>query len=272
MLEQGGAGCSPASPAVEQGAHIFLGLVSISVGEEGVGRCSAAELGGDGCKDGWGRELLLSTVCTRSPEVVLQPLGILRGRLSPVVGAAAHRCGVSPGLEEGRGEKGKAMLQAEVRHSSLRRRRNRMRAAVRKRMDVRMKMRTQAVKRAWWTQTRMQRRRVKCGATCAAQGMGVHLLVSPGTELWSWEGRVCWHTLATSPLRGLEKHQGCRRESPALFGVLLLPSDVGSHQLPLLVLWLSGAVGAMLPDPSQPDCPPPASSREFPGRPGGPDL
>ena len=53
------------------------------------------------------------------------------------------------------------MLQAEVRHSSLRRRRSRTRVAVRRRMDVRMMMKTQAVKRAWWTQTRMQRRRVK---------------------------------------------------------------------------------------------------------------
>lgn len=39
-------------------------------------------------------------------------------------------------------------------------------------MDVRMKMRTRAVKRAWWTQTRMQRRRVKSRATHAAWGMG----------------------------------------------------------------------------------------------------
>lgn len=100
-------------------------------------------------------------------------------------------------------------------------------------MDVRMKMRTQAVKRAWWTQTQMQTRRVKSGAPHAAQGMGVHLLASPGPELWSWEGGVCWDALATSPLEGLEKHQGCCRESPTLFGVLLLPSDVGSHQLPL---------------------------------------
>lgn len=65
-----------------------------------------------------------------------------------------------------------------------------MRVAVRRRMDVRMKTRIRAVKRAWWTQTRMQRRRVKCRATHAAQGMEVHLLVSPSTELWSWEGRV----------------------------------------------------------------------------------
>lgn len=45
-----------------------------------------------------------------------------------------------------------------------------MRVAVRKRMDVRMKMRTRAVKRAWWTRTRMQRRRVKCGATRGSPG------------------------------------------------------------------------------------------------------
>lgn len=100
-------------------------------------------------------------------------------------------------------------------------------------MDVRMKMRTRAVRRAWWTRTRMQRRRVKCGAMHAAQGMGVHLLVSYGTELWFWEGRVRWDAPATSPLGGLEKHQRCFRESPMLFGVLQLPSDVGSHQLPL---------------------------------------
>lgn len=47
-----------------------------------------------------------------------------------------------------------------------------MKVAVRKRMDVRMKMRTQAVKKAWWTRTQMQRRRVKC----RAQSTGVHLL------------------------------------------------------------------------------------------------
>lgn len=56
---------------------------------------------------------------------------------------------------------GQTILLAEIRHSSLRRRKNRMRVAVRKRMGMRMKMRTRAVKRAWWTQTRMQRRRVK---------------------------------------------------------------------------------------------------------------
>lgn len=103
---------------------------------------------------------------------------------------AESRCGgCSPllwgelrfGGEKSYREKGKAMLQAEVRHLSLRRRRNRTRAAVRKRMGVRMKMRTRAVKRAWWIQTQMQRRRVKHGATHAVQGMGVHSLVSPGT-------------------------------------------------------------------------------------------
>lgn len=37
MLEQGAAGCSPASPAGGQGVHVFLGLVSVSIGEGGVG-------------------------------------------------------------------------------------------------------------------------------------------------------------------------------------------------------------------------------------------
>lgn len=100
-------------------------------------------------------------------------------------------------------------------------------------MDVRMKMRTQAVKRAWWTQTQMQRRRVKCGAPHAAHGIGVLLLVPPGTELWSWEGGVRWGAPTTSPLRSLEKHRGCCRESPTLFGVLLLPRKVCSHCFPL---------------------------------------
>lgn len=77
-----------------------------------------------------------------------------------------------------------------------------MRAAVRKRTDVRMKMRTRAVKRAWWTQTQMQRRRVKCGAAHAAQGMGVYLLVSPGPGKRESVGTPP----AMSPLGGLEKH------------------------------------------------------------------
>lgn len=108
-----------------------------------------------------------------------------------------------------------------------------MRVAVRKRMDVRMKTRTQAVKRAWWTQTPMQRRRVKCGAPHAAQGIGVHLLVPPATELWSWEGEIHWGAPTTSPLHSLEKHQGCCRESPTLFGALLLTSKVCSYWFPL---------------------------------------
>lgn len=37
MLEQGEAGYSPVSLAVERGAHIFGGLVSISIGGEGSG-------------------------------------------------------------------------------------------------------------------------------------------------------------------------------------------------------------------------------------------
>lgn len=53
----------------------------------------------------------------------------------------------------------------------------------------------------------------------AAQGIGVLLLVSSGTELWSWEGRVRWAALATSR-GGLEKQQSCCRESvsEALWG------------------------------------------------------
>lgn len=78
--------------------------------------------------------------------------------------------------------------------------------------------------------------------------MGVHLLVSPDAKLWSWEGKVCWDAPAMSPLGVLEEHQSCCRESPMLSAVLLLPSDVGSHQLPLpspcaVVQWGCGSHG-----------------------------
>lgn len=58
----------------------------------------------------------------------------------------------------------------------------------------------------------------------AAPGTGVLSLVSSGTELWSWEGRVRWDALATSP-GGLEKQQGCCRGSvsAALWGAAALP-------------------------------------------------
>lgn len=102
-----------------------------------------------------------------------------------------------------------------------------MRVAVRKRMDVRMKMRTQAVKKAWWTQTRMQRRRVKY----RAQSAGVHLLdSSPGKGEFP-------KMLGCLLSGGLAEHQSL---------------SAGSLQVPisppcsLLALCLCGTMGAML--------------------------
>lgn len=107
----------------------------------------------------------------------------------PLWDAESHLGGCGPllwgelrfGREKLWGE-GQTILLAEFRHSSLRRRKSRMRVAVRKRMGVRMKMRTRAVKRAWWTQTRMQRRRVK-GRSACSPGHGGHLLVSLAMSL-----------------------------------------------------------------------------------------
>lgn len=80
-----------------------------SIGEEGLG--DAAQLGEDGFKDGQGTELL-SAVCAGGPEMLL---GILCGRLRPGVGAAAHRCGVSSGLEEGRAAERRERLCCKLR-------------------------------------------------------------------------------------------------------------------------------------------------------------
>lgn len=101
-----------------------------------------------------------------------------------------------------------------------------MRVAVRKRMGVRMKMRTRAVKRAWWTQTRMQRRRVKWNL-CAATGMEGHCWY-----LWQGAlllgGRVqCAPTM--SALRDLEEPQGC---CSALWGAAA-PQQCGFPSAPL---------------------------------------
>lgn len=64
-----------------------------------------------------------------------------------------------------------------------------MRVAVRKRMGVRMKMRTQPVKRAWWTRTQMQRRRVKWRSVCS-HGHGGALAGISSNELCSGGGRA----------------------------------------------------------------------------------
>lgn len=123
MLEQGGAGCSPARPAVEQKAlffydsMIFWGLVSICLDKLGLGD-AVTLLGGDGCRNEWGTELLPSSVDAGCPEMVLQPLGIPCGRLSPAVCAAAHQCRVSSGLEEGRARERRAKLFCKLRLST----------------------------------------------------------------------------------------------------------------------------------------------------------
>lgn len=96
-----------------------------------------------------------------------------------------------------------------------------MRVAVRKRMGVRTKMRTRAVKRAWWTRTRMQRRRVKWRSVCSHACMEGHLLVT-GNELCFWGGRV-HQNIQPCLLCGTWKSP---RVAAVLFGVLLLPSNV----------------------------------------------
>lgn len=93
------------------------GLVSPEVGEGGPGGRSAVQLVGNACST----ELPFAVVCTVGPEMVLQPMGIPCRRLSHTARAAAGCCGVSSGLEQGREhrEKGKAMLQVEIRHFIL---------------------------------------------------------------------------------------------------------------------------------------------------------
>lgn len=152
--------------------------------------------------------------------------------------------------------------------------RNRMRVAVRKRMGMMMKMRTRAAKRAWWTQTQTQRIRVKCGTMPGAQVMGVHFLVSHGTELWSWAGGSLLGDFGHISLAGLDKVPGL------LQGVSSALWDTAAPQLwaPISSCALSLCCGSAGPwklcfsHPSQPDCLPSASSRQFPGRPGGSDL
>lgn len=103
-----------------------------------------------------------------------------------------------------------------------------MRVAVRKRMGARMKMRTRAVKRAWWTRTRMQRRRVKWSSVCSHEHGGALVGIS-GNELCFWEGRVHQNTPTMFALRGLEEPQGC---CSAFWGVLA-PQQCGSPSAPL---------------------------------------
>lgn len=112
-----------------------------------------------------------------------------------------------------------------------------MRVAVRKRMDVRMKTKTQAVKKAWRTQTQMQRRRVKC----RAQSMGVHLL--------DWApvlGRESLETLGCVLSGGLAEQ-----------GASKFPS---APPAPSLHCGSGGPWEQCCPHPSWPDCPlrPPA--------------
>lgn len=102
-----------------------------------------------------------------------------------------------------------------------------MRVAVRKRMGVRTKMRTRAVKRAWWIRTRMQRRRVKWRSVCAWRAMLVTLAMSSafGEAEFIRTPQPCL-------LCGTWKSP---RVAAVLFGALLLPSNVPPLPAPCAV-------------------------------------
>lgn len=102
-----------------------------------------------------------------------------------------------------------------------------MRVAVRKRMGARTKMRTRAAKRAWWTRTQMQRRRVKW-RSARSRGHGGAFAGISGNELCSLGKAEFTRTPQPCLLCGTCKSP---RVAAVLFGVLLLPSNVGSHQL-----------------------------------------
>lgn len=132
-----------------------------------------------------------------------------------------------------------------------------MRVAVRKRMGVRTKMRTRAVKRAWWTRTRMQRRRVKWRSVCSHVCMEGHAGNS-GNELCFWGGRVHQNTPTMSALWDLEEPQGC---CSALWGAAA-PQQCASSARSLCCD--SGAMEVMFPMPPSLTFSS-VSSCEFPG-------